>query len=509
MQYLLTTDYLIATLQDIKSDQVLDLCRKKEIKGWILSASIPVLYDRLRQTQQGTTVKKTLKQLLEVLAVLPQTAWDVRKSLGTTETDFEVSLAVTAVLAFKLNGLVTLQPDAYKGTQAQALAAADVVRILKSGNKADNVPLLDIPASYHEILEDVEQEMAEVTRSGHFILGPQVAALEEKIASYCGSKFAVGVSSGTDALLISLMAAGIGHGDEVITTPFTFYATVGSIARTGAKPVFVDIDPTSYNMRPEQIENKITGKTRAIIPVHLYGQCVDMDPVLQVARKHDLVVIEDAAQAIGSTYKNRKAGSLGEYGCFSFFPTKNLGGVGDAGMVTTSSEACFEKLKTLRVHGSKVKYFHEMVGGNFRLDTLQAAAISAKLKYLEGWTKKRRENALLYNRLFEKHSLQGHIQPPLEVFPLHVYNQYVIRIKNGGTKRDELRKHLLAKKVVTEIYYPHPMHLQACFASLGYRMGDFPESEKAAAEVLALPIYPELTQEQQEYVVHSVSDFFK
>ncbi len=509
MQYLLTTDYLIAALQDTKSDQVLDLCRKKEIRGWVLSTSIPILHDRLCQTQQRTTVKKTLQQLLEILAVLPQTAWDIRKSLDASETDFAVTLAVTAVCAFKLNGLVTLQPDAYKGTQVQAVTPGDVVRILQAGKKTESVPLLDIPASYHEILEDVEREMAEVTRSGYFILGPQVAALEEKIAAYCGSKYAVGVSSGTDALLISLMAAGIGHGDEVITTPFTFYATVGSIARTGAKPVFVDIDPTSYNMRPEQIENKITGKTRAIIPVHLYGQCVDMDPVLEVARKHGLVVIEDAAQAIGSAYKNRKAGSLGEYGCFSFFPTKNLGGVGDAGMVTTSSEACFEKLKTLRVHGSKIKYFHEAVGGNFRLDTLQAAAISAKLKYLDRWTNKRRENALHYNQLFEKQGLQNHIQPPSEVFPLHVYNQYVIRVKSGGAKRDELRKHLLAKKVATEIYYPHPMHLQECFTSLGYRSGDFPESEKAAEEVLALPIYPELTGEQLEYVVHSIKGFFK
>lgn len=503
MQYLLTTDYLISTLEESDNpDNFLGLCRTKEIKGWVLSTSIPVLYEHLSRIRKEAS--RELTHLLEGLAVLPQTAEDIHKSLSAP--DFAVSLAATAVRSFKLDGVVTLQTEAYLKTGIQAFKPDEVVKTLNTARKkTDHVALLDIPASYHEVWNDVEREMAEVTRSGHFILGPQVAALEEKTASYCECKYAVGVSSGTDALLVSLTAAEIGPGDEVITTPFTFYATVGSIVRVGAKPVFVDIDPITYNMRPEQIESKITGKTRAIIPVHLYGQCVDMDPILDVAGKHGLVVIEDAAQAIGSIYKNRKAGSMGHYGCFSFFPTKNLGGFGDAGLVTTSSEECFEKLKILRVHGSKIKYYHKLVGGNFRLDTLQAAVVSAKFRYLEGWTQKRRENAHRYNRLFEES--RHHIQLPREVFPRHVYNQYVIRV--GGARRDELKKHLQEKRIATEIYYPHPLHLQECFASLGYRAGDFPESEAASGEVLALPIYPELAEEQQEYVTHAIRDFFK
>lgn len=505
MQFLLTTEYLFSALTVDSSDKLLELCRKKEIKGWLLASSIPLLYEHLRKSRPSSGVNQLMKQLLMDLTVLPQTKDDFDRSLETE--NFCASLAVSAVRAFRLDGLVALTTKIYDNMNVQALEPGEVVKLLRArGKKVDSVALLDIPASYHEILNDIEREMAVVTRSGHFILGPQVAALEEKIASYSQCKYAVGVSSGTDALLIALMAAGVGPGDEVITTPFTFYATVGSIARTGARPVFVDIDPVTYNMDPAQLEHKISPKTRAIMPIHLYGQCADMDPVLETARKRGLVVIEDAAQAIGSVYKNHKAGSMGDYGCFSFFPTKNLGGFGDAGMVTTSSEEHFEKLKILRVHGSKVKYYHSVVGGNFRLDTLQAATILAKLKYLESWTQKRRENAQRYNHLFEKYGLLDFISLPREMFHRHVYNQYVIRVKN---KRDDLKKYLLEKKVATEIYYPHPLHLQECFVSLGYRRGDFPESEIAAGEALALPIYPELAPEQQEYVVHSIRDFFQ
>lgn len=505
MQYLLTTDFLISALNAEGTDTVLDLCHKKEIKGWLLASSIPLLYAQLCKTRQETAVRPAIQRLLADLAVLPQTKNDFEKSLDTE--DFSVSLAVSAVRAFKLDGLVTVKTEIYNNMNVQALNPVEVVELLRAGRKkTESVALLDIPTTYHEILNDVEHEMYEVIRSGHFILGPQVTALEEKIASYTQSKYAVGVSSGTDALLIALMAAGIGPGDEVITTPFTFYATVGSIARTGARPVFVDIDPVTYNMNPEHLASKITAKTRAIIPIHLYGQCADMDPILEIANKRGLVVIEDAAQAIGSAYKNRKAGAMGHYGCFSFFPTKNLGGFGDAGMVTTSSEECFEQLKILRVHGSKVKYYHSVVGGNFRLDTLQAATISAKLKYLELWTQKRRENAHRYSQLFESHDLMGFIGIPREMFHRHVYNQYVIRVKG---KRDDLKKYLLGKKIATEIYYPLPLHLQECFVSLGYRRGDFPETEVAAGEALALPVYPELAPEQQEYVVHSIREFLK
>jgi len=368
------------------------------------------------------------------------------------------------------------------------------------------VPLLDIPLSYEEILDDVENNIKEVIQSGYFILGPVVQELEQKIATYCGAKYAVGVSSGTDALLISLMAAGVGEGDEVITTPFTFFATAGSISRLGAKPVFVDIEPDTFNIDPEQIEKNITKKTRAIMPVHLYGQCADMDPILELAKKNNLTVIEDAAQAIGSEYKGRRAGSLGDYGCFSFFPTKNLGGFGDGGMVTMNSEELYEQVKILRVHGSHPKYYHKMIGGNFRLDAIQAAVVLAKLKYLDQWTEKRRSNAQTYNRLLKGKGLTDSLTLPPEVVPRHVYNQYVIRVNE---KRDELRSYLGENNISTEIYYPLPLHLQECYLSLRYKKGDLPVSEKAADETIALPVFPELNTDQLEHVASTITRFLE
>ena len=368
------------------------------------------------------------------------------------------------------------------------------------------VPLLHIPLSYKEVLADVEKNINEVIESGYFILGPVVEELEQKIATYCEAKYAVGVSSGTDALLISLMAAGIKEDDEVITTPFTFFATAGSISRLGAKPVFVDIEPDTFNIDTKQIEENITRKTRAILPVHLYGQCVDMDPVLDLAQKNNLVVIEDAAQTIGSEYKGRRAGSMGDYGCFSFFPTKNLGGFGDGGMVTMNSEELYEQVKILRVHGSHPKYYHKMIGGNFRLDAIQAAVVLAKLKYLDKWTEKRRANAQTYNRLFKEMGITDSLTLPMEIVPRHVYNQYIVRVNN---KRDELRSFLGENNVSTEIYYPLPLHIQDCYLSLGYKKGDLPESEKAADETIALPVFPELTTDQLEYVAASISQFLK
>ena len=368
------------------------------------------------------------------------------------------------------------------------------------------VPLLDIPASYEQILSDVEKKISEVIRSGRFILGPVVEELEARITDYCGTKYAIGVSSGTDALLISLMAAGIGEGDEVITTPFTFFATAGSIARVGAHPVFVDIEPETFHIDPKQIEDKITDKTRALMPVHLYGQCANMDSILEVARRHGLAVIEDAAQAIGSEYKGQRAGSIGDYGCLSFFPTKNLGGFGDGGMVTMSSKELYDRVKILRVHGSEPKYFHKTIGGNFRLDAIQAAVVLAKLNYLDHWTELRRQNAETYKTLFEKRGLLNSLELPSETTPRHVYNQYVIRVKDY---RDGLRQFLDKNHVATEIYYPLPLHLQECFDSLGYHQGDFPVAERAADEVLALPVYPELTESQLEYVVEMIAHFFE
>ena len=383
------------------------------------------------------------------------------------------------------------------------------------------VPLLDLKAQYETIRPEIEAAVREVLESQHFILGPFVQKCEEEIARYCNASHAVGVTSGSDALIVCLMAEGIGPGDEVITTPYTFFATVGAITRLGATPVFVDIDPVTYNIAAEQIASKISPRTKAIIPVHLYGQSADMRTVLDVAKAHRLIVIEDAAQAIGTEFEGKRCGSMGEYGCFSFFPSKNLGAGGDAGMVVTNDPERAEKLAILRAHGSKPKYYHRVVGGNFRLDALQAAIVSSKLKHLDGWTEARRRNAARYNRLFSSSGLnvcdsrewaagrRGETRMPDVVLPAtpadrHVFNQYVIRVE----ARDQLRAALQAKGIGTEIYYPVPMHMQECFASLGHRAGDFPESEAAASQTLALPIYPELTDEQACYVVESIRDFY-
>ena len=388
------------------------------------------------------------------------------------------------------------------------------------------VPLLDLKTQYRALKPELDAAIAEVMESQHFILGPKVQECESAIAGYSGCSFAVGVSSGTDALLICLMAEGIGPGDEVITTPYTFFATAGSIARLGATPVFVDIDPVSYNIDPAQIEAKITPRTRAIIPVHLYGQMADMDAILPIAVRHNLVVIEDAAQAIGAEHRGRRAGSLGYYGCLSFFPSKNLGAAGDGGMVVTNDAGRADKLRRLRAHGSQPKYYHKLIGGNFRLDALQAAIVSVKLKHLDAWTSARQQNAQRYDRLFAQAGLDvattaafagressgsasvaaaHRVHLPAVATNRHIFNQYIIRVG----ERDRLKTTLETCGVGTEIYYPVPMHLQECFAYLGYTAGAFPESEGAARETLALPIYPELSDEQAGYVVQSVQNYLQ
>lgn len=366
-----------------------------------------------------------------------------------------------------------------------------------------NVPLLDLKAQYATIKGEVEAAIAEVLESQHFILGPKVDQCERAIATYSACSHAIGVSSGSDALLACLMAENIGPGDEVITTPYTFFATVGAIARLGATPVFVDIDPATYNVDASQIASKVTDRTRAIIPVHLYGQVADMDAVMQVANECGLVVIEDAAQAIGAEYKGRRAGSIGHYGCFSFFPSKNLGATGDAGMVVTNDTQRAEKLRCLRGHGAKPKYHHRIIGGNFRLDAIQAAIVSAKLPHLDNWTAARQRNAKRYDKLFREAGLP--VGLPSVVTNRHIFNQYVIRVQD----RDELQAFLKTKGVGTEVYYPVPMHLQDCFAYLGHAAGAFPGSERAARETLALPVYPELSEEQAEYVVECVHEFLR
>jgi dTDP-4-amino-4,6-dideoxygalactose transaminase len=364
------------------------------------------------------------------------------------------------------------------------------------------VPLLDLKAQYASIKTEVEKAVAEVFESQHFILGPKVEQCEKAVAAYSRCSHGVGVSSGSDALLACLMAENIGAGDEVITTPYTFFATAGAIARLGATPVFVDIDPATYNIDPRQIPAKITARTRAIIPVHLYGQMADMDAIMALAEKHRLVIIEDAAQAIGAEYKGRRAGSIGHYGCFSFFPSKNLGAAGDGGMIVTNDAQRAEKLKVLRGHGSKPKYHHKIVGGNFRLDAIQAAIVSAKLPHLDQWTATRQRNAKTYDQLFSQLGITE-IGLPRVATDRHIFNQYVIRL----SRRDALQAALQKAGIGTEVYYPVPMHLQECFAYLGHAVGAFPESERAAKETLALPIYPELSEAQLRYVVECIRLF--
>ncbi len=359
------------------------------------------------------------------------------------------------------------------------------------------VPLLDLKAQHITIREEVLAAVIDVLDSQMCIGGPKVAELEQKIAAISNCKYAVGVSSGTDALLCSLMALGIGPGDEVITTPFTFFATAGSIARTGATPVFVDIDPLTYNINPEQIESAVTERTKAILPVHLFGQMCEMDPIMEIAARHRLYVVEDAAQAITATYKGQKAGSIGTVGCFSFFPSKNLGGAGDGGMIVTNDEALHAKMLLLRNHGAKPKYYHKVIGGNFRLDAIQAAILLVKLRYLDDWSASRRRNAQHYDERFEgTPAVTPHIHPDC----VSIFNQYVVSVEN----RDNVQQALHSAGVNTEIYYPRPLHLQECFSAAECQGKSFPEAEYAASRVLALPIYPELTPEMLDGVADAL-----
>lgn len=369
------------------------------------------------------------------------------------------------------------------------------------------VPLLDLKAQYAAIKEEIRIAVDEVLESQHFIMGPQVKTLEEKVAAYTQCKHAVGCASGSDALLISLMAMEIKPGDGVITTPYTFFATAGAISRLGAVPVFVDIDPKTYNIDPNCIEAVMSRpRIKAIIPVHLYGQSADMDAIMDVVKKYNLVVIEDGAQAIGTEYKGTRVGSIGHFGCFSFFPSKNLGGFGDGGIVTTNDDNFAERLRVLRLHGSKPKYYHKFVGMNSRLDTLQAAVIEVKLRHLDKWSSARKANADWYNEAFSKLGLAGNkLVTPHEVpGGRHIYNQYVIRAKN----RDGLMARFKEKGIGTEVYYPVPLHIQECFVDLGYKIGDFLHSENAAKETMALPIYPELSTQQKQYVVDTIKAFY-
>jgi dTDP-4-amino-4,6-dideoxygalactose transaminase len=396
-------------------------------------------------------------------------------------------------------------------------------RSLSQSSPAMQVPLLDLKPQYRELKSEIQAALEKVCASQHFILGPQVRELETKIAAYSQCRHGIGVSSGTDALLVALMALEIGAGDEVITSPYTFFATAGTIARVGARPLFCDIDHDSFNLSPSALQSLIEarcelrgrdwvnrrtgGRIRALMPVHLYGQLCDMDALMATARRLDLDVIEDAAQAIGAEDgAGKRAGSFGNVGCLSFFPTKNLGAFGDAGMCVANDAALAERLEILRVHGGKPKYYHPFIGGNFRIDELQAAVLNVKLSRLDAWTAARQRNAAFYDAAFARADLGGAVQtPPRADSGRHIYNQYVLRVRD----RNPLRQHLMAAGVGTEIYYPVPLHLQKCFAYLGHANGEFPASERAAEETVALPIYPELDEAQMQYVVDAVADFYR
>ncbi|MEC4889109.1 MAG: DegT/DnrJ/EryC1/StrS family aminotransferase [Nitrospira sp.] len=369
-----------------------------------------------------------------------------------------------------------------------------------------NIPLLDLKAQFQPLRAEIMAAVHTVCDEQGFILGPRVVAFEEAVAKYTGARYAISCASGSDALLLSLMAMGVGHGDEVITVPFTFFATAGAISRLGAKPVFIDIQRDIFNLDPAQLERAITPRTKAIIPVHLFGQCADMDAINRIARAHKIPVIEDACQAIGAWQGGKRAGVLGETACFSFFPSKNLGGFGDGGMITTNDQALADSLSMLRVHGSRVRYLHEAIGINSRLDALQAVVLHIKLKYLDQWAEGRRRNAARYEQLFKDAGLLDRVTlPATRPGNFHVYNQYTVRV----SKRDELRAYLKDKGVGTEIYYPLPMHLQQCYQDLGHRTGAFPESERAAAEVLSLPVFAELSEAQLAYVAEMIAGFYK
>ncbi|MBE0571023.1 MAG: DegT/DnrJ/EryC1/StrS family aminotransferase [Ignavibacteriaceae bacterium] len=386
------------------------------------------------------------------------------------------------------------------------------------------VPLLDLKPQYQSLKKELDDAILRVAESQYFILGPEVEKMEKEFCEYLNCKHAIGVSSGTDALLLALMAIDIGPGDEVIVPTYSFFATAGVVSRLNAVPVLTDIDPVTFNIDPEDVKKKITSKTKAIIPVHLYGQSADLEPIVKIAKEKNIFVIEDAAQAIGTDYKDgRRIGNIGDIGCFSFFPSKNLGGYGDGGLVTTNNDELAYMLRIKRVHGGEQKYYHKVIGGNFRIDALQAAVLRVKLPHLDKWSEKRRSNAEYYYELFKKAGLaeepgktkfdeKNSVLLPKPIYKgssavknYHIYNQFIIRVQ----KRDELKKFLAENEIGNEIYYPVPFHMQECFANLNYNVGDFTESEKASNTSLAIPIYPELTKEQQEYVVQKIREFIQ
>ena len=385
--------------------------------------------------------------------------------------------------------------------------AASVVSSLVPNPQAAGVPLIDMGRQFQPLAQEITAAVARVLASGRFVLGPECQALEKSIAAYCHVPHAIGCASGSDAILLALMALDVGPGDEVILPSYTFFATASAVARLGARPVFVDIDPGTFNIDPALIEAVKTARTKAIMPVHLYGQCADMDAILAIAARNQWAVVEDAAQAIGAEYKRRPAGSMGDVGCFSFYPTKNLGGPGDGGMLSTTRQDLAGRLRLLHQHGMQPRYYHQVLGINSRLDSLQAAVLNVKLPHLDHWTAQRQLHARRYHELFAKHHLAETLALPVEAPDRrHVWNQYVVRVPDG--RRDALREHLAKNKIGSEIYYPVPLHQQQCFQYLGYGPGSLPLTESAARETVALPIFPELTFQEQQFVVNRIAAFF-
>lgn len=377
--------------------------------------------------------------------------------------------------------------------------------VLPTADAAVEVPLLDLEPVHSPLRDQLQEAVNRVLKSNRFIGGPEIEHFEHEMADYCGVAEAIGVSSGTDALLVSLMALGVGYGDEVIVPSFTFFSTAGSVRRVGAVPVFCDIEPRALNLDSEKLPELITRRTKAVIPVHLFGQCADMDPILEICRSNSLSVIEDAAQAVGARYRGRMAGSMGDTGCFSFFPSKNLGGIGDGGLVTTNDKALANKIRSLREHGAERRYYHESVGGNFRLDAIQGAALRVKLRHVETWHEQRRRNAAAYLEGLSELGNAGVVRLPEELIDRrHVFNQFVIRVK----ERDALQQYLTGHRIGTAVYYPVPLHKQVCFADIETPEGSLPESEKAAEQVLALPVFPGLSEPQREKVIHCVRDYY-
>ena len=394
----------------------------------------------------------------------------------------------------------------YRSTRGIHVNAGSLLSPVRQTIPFMNIPLLDLKAQFQPLRQEILAAIETVCDEQGFVLGSRLVAFEQAMADYIGARYAIGCASGSDAVLLSLMALGVESGDEVITVPFTFFATAGAIARLGARPVFVDIQADTLNLDPTQLERAITPRTKAIIPVHLFGQCADMKAITEIAQAKRIPVIEDACQAIGAGQAGKRAGVLGDTGCFSFFPSKNLGGFGDGGLITTNDQALADALSMLRVHGSRVRYLHEVIGINSRLDALQAVILHIKLKYLDQWAEGRRRNAAIYDRLFAEAGVADRVTAPTtQPGNFHVYNQYTVRV----ARRDDLRSHLKDAGIGTEIYYPLPMHLQNCFKDLGYQKGSFPVSERAAEEVLSLPIYAELSQDQLAYVVETIAEFFR